>query len=383
MTDKDIHIEQLMMERIIGMISEDDARYLEGLLLQDRETRHKWEKINRDFGRGGLHHSLQGIHTNKAWARIKDGIAVRRRNKILKIRRLAIAGALMLPLFAAMVLFYRSKNLAPIAQAQIVNRNVRLYVGGRQTINLSNDTDSSSQLVQSNVSLKINNGSLSYVPLNNQVSHALNTLVVPATASYKLTLSDGTEVSLNSMSQLEFPFTFSGDKREVWLNGEAYFKVAKDDRHPFIVHTPLTEIRVLGTEFNVNSYDSFQVKTALVEGAVSTRAAGGKSIFLKPGYKAVFSSGRGFNVSTFDRSNTLSWMQGVYYFQNASLKNIATVIHRWYGDTVIFDDPKSSSSRFTGAMLKNKPLKEFLENLALTSNIRYYDKDGATHISAH
>ena len=87
-----------------------------------------------------------------------------------------------------------------------------------------------------------------------------------------LQLPDGTHVYVNAGSQLSFPAVFSGEKREVYLTGEAFFDVHKDKEHPFIVNTPDIEIMVTGTEFNVSSYsdDNF-TQTVLVEGAVSVR----------------------------------------------------------------------------------------------------------------
>jgi ferric-dicitrate binding protein FerR (iron transport regulator) len=186
------------------------------------------------------------------------------------------------------------------------------------------------------------------------------------------------------MTELKFSFAFSANKREVWLNGEAYFNVAKDDHRPFIVHTPLTDIKVLGTSFNVNTYDSFEVKTSLVDGAVRTESArGSDQVLLKPGYEAVFSPHAGFAVHSFDTNNVLSWMSGVYYFEHATLKSIGPVISRWYGDSLIFDDPRAASSRFSGAMIKEKDLREFLDNLTLTSNIqiRYTNGGKEIHLS--
>lgn len=379
MTDNDIHIEQLIIERLTGVISEEDSFYLDGLLNTDEGVRSQLEKAREKLeGSSLVNPGL--LDEQKAWNQVKEGIVERRRNRSLRMRRWAVAASLMIPLIIGGVYLFRKPHTALIAGVHTVDKGVKLYLSGSGVVNLSKygSTDS----VFQHVKLKIGNGNLSYVPINGTQSRAMNTLVIPATATYQITLSDGTKVSLNSMSRLKFPFAFSGAKREVYLEGEAYFKVAKDADHPFIVHTSLTDIEVLGTEFNVNSYDSSRVKTALVSGSVSASAVGGGHILLKPGYKAVFSRSNGFDVSKFDPNNELSWMQGIYYFQNASLESISGMIYRWYGDTLVFDDRKASESRFTGAMLKDNPLTELLDNMVVTSNIHYYHKDGVIHISA-
>lgn len=380
MTEEEIHLEQLMLERLRGIIAEEDSHYLDNLMKSDEGIRLQWEKIKRVY-EGKYYHYLHDLDEEDAWSRVKKGIRNRKRQKINKIGIWTIAASFLLLLFAAGITFYSHKTPEELVHVEKRDNNVNLYVNGSQTINLSQYKTSAKLSALHNVNLKVSNGSLSYAPLNNQVSQTLNTLVIPATKTYRITLSDGTEVILNSLSKLKFPFLFPGDKREVWVNGEAYFKVAKDETHPFIVHTSMTEIKVLGTEFNVNTYDSLHVNTALVEGSVVTWAADDKKVKLKLGHEAVFSSEKGFKVRTFDSNSLLSWMHGVYYFQNTPLEQITPVIRRWYADSIVFDDPKASSYRFTGALLKNKPLKEFLENLAQTSNVHYYKEDDVTHIS--
>jgi len=380
MTDKEIHIEQLMIEKLTGVIGEEDNLYLEDLLQHDTGARDQWRRIKTTFAESGAEHYLDNLDQQAAWQHVTTGIARKKHLRINRRRRIMLAASLLLLLFAVGVVFYYSWSSAGVTPDRLPDNSVKLFVGGSRTVNLSQYKVSSKLSLSHTVNLHVGKGSLSYAPVNGEVSNALNTLVIPPTAFYKIRLSDGTDISLNSMSELKFAFTFSGGKREVWLNGEAYFKVAKDTHRPFIVHTPLTDITVLGTEFNVNTYDSLKVKTALVEGAVNTSGGDGENILLKPGHEAVFSKGHGFDVKTFNGDDILSWMQGVYYFRGASLKDIATVIHRWYGDTLIFDAPEVSSSRFTGAMLKDKPLKEFLENLAYTSNIHYYTKGGRIHV---
>ncbi|MGY0036742.1 FecR family protein [Pedobacter sp. NJ-S-72] len=106
-----------------------------------------------------------------------------------------------------------------------------------------------------------------------------STLVVPVKLDYQITLSDGTRVWLNSASSLHFPFSFSGATREVYLTGEAFFKVAKNPDQPFIVHTNQTDVKVLGTEFNVNSYNSNITMTSLVEGSVKTSGHDKKKVY--------------------------------------------------------------------------------------------------------
>ena len=100
-----------------------------------------------------------------------------------------------------------------------------------------------------------------------------HSLTVPRGQTFKLILSDGTEVYLNADSRLVYPSRFTGKERSVFLDGEAYFRVAKDAGHPFIVRTQTLQTRVLGTEFNVSGYEGSDTEVTLVEGSVEVSDA--------------------------------------------------------------------------------------------------------------
>src|SRR5690606_24364994 len=97
----------------------------------------------------------------------------------------------------------------------------------------------------------------------------LVTLATPRAGQYAVTLSDGTRVWLNSVSELVYPTRFDDQERNVWVKGEAYFEVAHDSNRPFIVHSAKQNIRVLGTKFNIHAYDDEIIHhTTLVQGSV-------------------------------------------------------------------------------------------------------------------
>jgi transmembrane sensor len=385
MENREIMIEQLMIEKLAGIISPEDSIYLDDILRSGVEIKQKWEDLKASFEVGEPNRFLESINTENSWTHFERGIAEKKQKRTILISKLTIAASLMIPLFLVSLFLFNSKTSTKnkIAQLKVSDRSVRLYLNGSASINLSNYSLTSGVSTLKNVKLNISKGSLSYVILKNEDQGTLNTLVIPETQIFKVTLSDGTEVWLNSLSQLKFPFVFSREKREVWVNGEAYFKVAKNPYRPFIVHTSLTDIKVLGTEFNVNTYDSLQINVALIHGSVSTSSKSGQSILLKPGFQVEFGRSKQFNVTDFDSSKILSWMKGIYFFQNSSLTDLATVIYRWYGETLVFDNPKLSSSHFTGALFKDKSLKDFLDNLSLTSNISYQIEGNIVHLTSH
>jgi ferric-dicitrate binding protein FerR (iron transport regulator) len=205
---------------------------------------------------------------------------------------------------------------------------------------------------------------------------------VPPKTDYKIELADGTEVHLNASSTLRFPFIFPGKTREVYLEGEAYFIVAKNTKQPFIVHTSSTSVKALGTAFNINSYDSSMVVTSLVQGAAVTDVGDTLDVTLKPGYEAIYRTGERFKVKRFDESVTLGWREGIYRFRNKNLQELEPVIQRWFGLKLAFSKQSMATMLYTGCLEKDKPVQDFLEQMANTLNIEYHIYDNTIHFNA-
>jgi ferric-dicitrate binding protein FerR (iron transport regulator) len=195
-------------------------------------------------------------------------------------------------------------------------------------------------------------------------------------------LSDGSEVWLNSSSSLRFPLHFSDSVREVFLQGEAFFKVAKNAKQPFVVHSPGAAIHVLGTSFNVHAYHSRQAIVSLVEGSVKTSSkAHSVETTLKPGLEAVIDSTQHTRVRSFKQATTLSWMKGMYYFHDKPLAEIGEVLQRWFGLTMVFGDPSLARLPVTGAIEKDQPLTDFLSSLQTTAGIKAEIRQNQLHLS--
>nr|WP_237249507.1 FecR family protein [Sphingobacterium faecale] len=156
-------------------------------------------------------------------------------------------------------------------------------------------------------------------------------LTVPRGGTYQLTLEDGTQVWLNSDSELIYPAHFGTNNRNVELRGEAYFKVSKDQKRPFYVGSSDQQIRVIGTEFNVNSYpENVDAVTTLVEGKVQivdTKTNQNKT--LVPGEQSIVGESR-IEVNRVDVAPVISWKKGQFNFENKNLKIIMDEFARWY-----------------------------------------------------
>jgi ferric-dicitrate binding protein FerR (iron transport regulator) len=202
-----------------------------------------------------------------------------------------------------------------------------------------------------------------------------NTIVVPRAAEYSVKLSDGTIVYLNSDSKLRYPVPFEKGVRKVYLEGEAYFKVSKDKRRPFIVDVKEVEVKVLGTSFNINAYEENNgVATTLVEGSVNVSSAN-NSVIIKPNQQAVFSKGGSMKVNNVNVYNYISWRQGYLNFDNVPLEQLMFEIERWFDINVFYVNSELKTYRYTGAINKYYSLDKMLHIVEEVLKIKIRKKD--------
>jgi transmembrane sensor len=194
-----------------------------------------------------------------------------------------------------------------------------------------------------------------------QLAQLINTVTTPRGGSYPLTLSDGTKLWLNAASSISFPAAFSSKERRVAITGEVYFEVAplspkgRQGRVPFIVEVKDKGmvVEVLGTHFNINSYDDESaIKTTLLEGAVKVSAAG-KVSMMKPGQQVQLSKNNEMKtLNDADTDVVMAWKNGFFGFRNTDLKTAMRQVSRWYDLEVEFRTDVSAMGY--SAMLSRK-----------------------------
>ena len=177
---------------------------------------------------------------------------------------------------------------------------------------------------------------------------------------------------------LVFPSHFDGETRQVELTGEAYFEVKKDSRQ-FIVQTEKTQIKVLGTSFNVNAYQNEESEnTTLVEGSVQIVTIGNeKTHILTPGSNFnINKSSDEISIREVDTSIYTAWINGEFIFRNQPLNTIFNQLSRWYDFDIEYENPSIQSMRFTGSAMKAYPLDYFLNQIKTVTNIKYRKEGG-------
>lgn len=183
---------------------------------------------------------------------------------------------------------------------------------------------------------------------------------------YWVTLDDGTLVHLNYDSRLIYPEKF-GDRRDVILEGEAYFMVAKDKSRQFVVHTPQGDVKVYGTEFVVNTRksdaeDHKDMYVVLVKGSVGFTANDGREQMLTPGQELSMVHSQ-LTVTDIDTAPFVAWNEGEFVFNNWSLERIMSVISRWYGLKVEFSNSSLGGRKFSGSLSRYEDIKPTIETI--------------------
>ncbi|PUV22119.1 FecR family protein [Sphingobacterium athyrii] len=214
--------------------------------------------------------------------------------------------------------------------------------------------------------IKDGNGQISYHDAkSNKPIVQKNSMHTPKGATYDLTLSDGTLVTLNAESKITYPTSFTEGNRIVELQGEAYFHVRKtSNKSKFIVKTKDQHVEVLGTQFNINAYpETGKIQTSLAEGSVlvSLEKNNKSRVRLLPNEQAVLKQG-GLSVHKIDIEEALSWKNGQFYFNGNNTAEVLQQIARWYNITITYK-ANSNKEQYSGKIPRNLSLDKLIKLL--------------------
>lgn len=306
----------------------------------------------------------------------------RRKHRVVWLRA---AAAAILALFLTGGYFWHTAN-SPVVKtaANHLQMNNDVAPGGNKaTLTLANgktiilDSVQSGQLANQGNSkvVKVANGQLEYETQSQgqkkESRLSYNTLVTPRGGVYQLLLPDGSKVWLNAASSIRFPTAFTGSERKVEITGEAYFEIAQNPAKPFSVNANGMNVTVLGTHFNVNTYqDEGDMKVTLVEGKVKVTTNDGNDAILKPGEQAQVNEGTQIKlVEHADVEESVAWKNGLFQFDGDDMATIMRKISRWYNVEVMYENG-IPSGHFTGIISRNTNLSEVLKMLEL-SGVRF------------
>lgn len=383
MDDKNAHkaISELILKFLQDNLTDNEKTELDSWLNEDpanpallesfRDTATVQKEINY----------LRAVDTNSAWEKVAGQIsgASPRASKTNWWRWSAAAVILIGLSVAVSINHFKSGTKPKALTARQAHKHKQDIQPGTQqaTLKLADGTvvslnGSQRHLKEKNgVDIQAEKGLLAYHDEQTSTKEqAYNTLTTPKAGQYKLQLPDGTLVWLNAASSLRFPVSFEGAERRVELTGEAYFEVAKtnkpssDSRLPFIVSFNGTEVEVLGTHFNINSYME-PSRTTLLEGSIKIKKGAAAKI-LQPNQRAVVTPNGSITTATVNPWKDIAWTNGLFYFDQDNLGEIMQQVARWYDIQVSFEGKQDNRS-FKGTIRRQATLNQVLEMLSAVS----------------
>ena len=364
--EKDIRaIADVILKALQERLNEEEESLLSSWLKQSARNRKLFQKLQDENYVRGEYAKFLRMDTDKAWQMV---VRRKRRMAFLTIARYAAAciagvGILSLPF----LLKPEAEQPATVVAEQVItpgSAKAVLMIGGEQKIVLDNEhtlnlRDSSGMVIRTDSALLRyqQEGTTAKEP---EVQY--HTLFTERGGEYRIALADGTKVIINSESKLRYPSRFVKGERRVYLDGEAYFEVAKDEKRPFLVETGGVTVQVYGTEFNVNTRGE-RVRTVLVEGSVGVRGKRStKEYRMRPSELAEFSSGGEFiDLRKVDVEKYVSWKDGVLIFDDETLENIMESLTLWYDVDVFYQNPELKHLRFGGYLRKYENIDIILE----------------------
>ena len=209
--------------------------------------------------------------------------------------------------------------------------------------------------------------------------------MTPLGVTTKITLPDGTVVTLNGGSKLTYPTLFAGKERCVSLSGEGFFEVAKDAEHPFLVNADNLSVKVLGTKFGFKSYkDDNQTIVTLKEGLVKAMPSNKEAvngIVLRPNQQLVLDNRTGeFQCRNVNTAEYLSWKEGVLYFRDTTLDEIAKILERKFNVKILIASESLKNDRYFAHFGYNENLEQILTLLSHKRFWKYEKKNGTIEI---
>lgn len=295
-------------------------------------------------------------------------------NRLHIIRIAGIAASFILVLtLGTLALQYgkaETEEQAPLwTQAIPGKAKSSITTGDNQTILL----DAPTLIVKGNQLINGNENGKTKITIDQKQGFQLNKLDVPAGGEHTLTLADGSNIKVNSATELWFPTNFGKDTRHTKLQGEAYFQVEANQKHPFVVHLSNgIQVKVTGTAFNVKSYqEEDEISIALLEGKVDVMEDTETIASLTPGQIFTYhKETETFDVSQSDMSDITDWLSDTFIFRDESIENIMTKLSRWY-NVDIHINKEIKDIRYTGILSRKQPLEETLEALRMTNELDF------------
>lgn len=370
-------IARIIQKSLKGKLSESEERQLSGWRKVSDENERAFQRmISEDFYTIGME-KLEMYDSRVAYGRFLQKKYQQRRKRRFLINMARVA-AVALPFVIALVLYVglnreEEQMVRPSLASNILPGTSKavLTLANGQMIPLGKEATDST-IITDGTQISASGSGVTYASGVESESVVYNKLEIPRGGEFCLTLSDETRVWLNSETSIQYPVAFGAKERRVFVQGEAYFEVAKDAKKPFTVQFMSSSVTVLGTSFNIRAYpEEKRSQTTLAEGSVRIYSPG-SSMLLKPGEQAEVSALSGEMVKQeVEVKNFTSWKDGRFVFEQQPLEDIMRTLERWYDIRVIFKDEGAKRISLSGNMKRYGDFSQVMKMLQMTGDVRF------------
>lgn len=345
--------------------------------LEVKEHRDLLEGLRRYREAGMREKGGMEVDEEYQWFLLDERITLRASKIRIRRRMMKFVASVLVLISVTMAVYYQQRErqfIQPMELTRNTEKNtVTLITEGGKKYFLASGTGAEDSLNIRGVVID-SVGGMKYMRVlrDDCRPEEFHTIKVPRGGEYILILDDGTRAWINSDSELRYPLAFSGAKREVFLKGEAYFDVKREEDRPFVVATTRTEVNVLGTEFNVQSYENGVENITLIKGVVSVKEEGtgaDHEVVLKPGENVSLRDGL-LHVEEVDVLEYTSWKEGFFYYNNIRLEDILDELGRWFDFTVFYRNPEAKDFRFKFWANRKDTVEQVIGRLNETGKLR-------------
>lgn len=373
-----IKIADLIAQKICNRINEKEKSKLNSWIKESNRNENLINRISNWDNFQERNRVYNSINTDKAWNLFFQKIN-KPKPRIIPLSVFKYVAAIAIPIILCISTYYYLHNKQETVTEQIASispgtQNAIIILNNGNKINLKELQ--LNQLIEKDGSvISNNNGELNYTKIQDKKykEQLINTLIVPRGGEYNLVLSDSSRVYINSASKLIYPVLFNNEKREVTLEGEAYFEIHRNEDKPFIVNINGMKIEVLGTSFNIKAYqDENKVFTTLLEGKIRLNTdADNDEWILAPNQQAVLTKeSNNITIREVDAEQYIGWKNGIYYFTNQSLEEIMRTLSRWYDFEYEFENDALRKIHFEGGLNKYDNINPILEIMQSTGKVK-------------
>ena len=373
MNDKQVSIEMLY-KKLSGALSADEELQFEKWS-QEPEHRQYFEHL-KEYDRLEEQPSCSDTELQESWLQISKKIQRKRWQENWRriYRKLTVAAILSMIGFSGYFygLWEEDKETGETVSICPGQGKVVLQLSDGSTYDLKNPAVLNRSAIGQHIRMDSNR--LNYLQSHAGVADSLvyHKLIVPRGGEFQLMLEDGTKVWLNAETSLRYPQDFTGGTREVYLEGEAYFEVVRDTLHPFVVHTGIQRLTVLGTGFSITAYrDDDYLQTTLVEGKVKVELSG-RIYHLNPNEQITYNrNNKQESLTPVDVQEFTAWKDGKYVFSRKRLEDMLNTLSRWYDFQVLYQDDSVKEKLFSGELRRFENFNDILRKIEKSGNVKF------------